>query len=735
MRNRIGKLCVILGCITLAAQGQTVHGVKGAALWFQAAPVTDSLLNEDYHFVDISDMGLTLHVGTGTTDYTQSRSFINTFNFKPAIDLSKPVGGLLTTFNHAGLQQTTVMGVFAPKTSTQNTYVYQMGGTNGFSLYTGKIAYAGGSSDLSYHPNLTDTLCSDFGNADKTLPRIITYTRTLMPSHSLWDAPETRTLQLFSSFNGYCPEMIVFNRMLSITERRKVESYLALKYGLTLLDSYYDSSGNLIWNAGNNAFHHRVTGIGNDGSLSQLMSTSSYVHWANAANRDYETFCNHDSYSLTSRNRLLTIGRELGNTIPSGKYMIWGDNGANLSWTSGTWHIMNRTWKMESSITNNTDTLSFEQEGLTVAGIKHKYSVTGTGSGKHVIIGPASSGDKCFEFTCPTSSTPTFQIGLFERDSTVVCKYGYQFANGLVNRIVNGVVQSPNLNSNNNCKGKTVRIYRHGAWMSLCIGNGFVEGSVINVPINDPMIRPTLVTDSPIRGDEADNSDVVVDGGLIDPFEPYPYLIGPQQYKGIISTVSAGLLNINNLRIGGFSDTGNLIELGYNTIANNSGPFNDAPSDTYLLINNTPAFTGSNVTYIKCDEIDTSRAKSIFHNVKIDPTEAHYFTFANGTPPTSSAKETLALDEEATDIASEESPVFGISLNGGSSREFTAWLDLPGSGEATLLLFDAAGRLYGEYSLNGSGRRTATFTINYPGVYIVKALTDNQEYTKKITVK
>ncbi|MBO5627379.1 MAG: T9SS type A sorting domain-containing protein [Prevotella sp.] len=736
MKKKITTLLIALGCSPLAAQGQSVHGVKGAALWFQAAPVTDSLLNEDYHFVDISDMGLTLHVGTGTTEYTQARNLINTFNFNPAIDISKPGSDLSTTFSHMGLQQATVIGVFAPKTSTQNTYVYQMGGTNGFSLYTGKIAYAGGSSDLSYHPNLTDTLCSDFGNADKTLPRIITYTRTLMPTHSLWNAQETKTFKLFKTFDGYCPEIIVFNRMLSLQERRKIESYLALKYGLTLLGSYYNSSGNLIWNAGNNAFHHRVTGIGNDGSLSQLMSTSSYVHWASAANRDYETFCNHDSYSLTSRNRLLTIGRERGNTIPPGKYMIWGDNGANLSWTSGTWHIMNRTWKMESSITNNTDTLSFEQEGLTVAGIKHKYSVTGSGNGKNVIIGPASSGDKYFEFTCPTSSTPTFQIGLFERDSTVVCKYGYQFANGLAKRIVNGVVQSSNLNdSNNNCKGKTVRIYRHGAWMSLCIGNGFVEGSVINVPINDPMIRPTLVTDSPIRGDEAESRDVVVGGGLIDPFEPYPYLIGPQQYKGIISTVSDGLLNINNLRIGGFSDTGNLIELGYNTIANNSGPFNDAPSDTYLLINNTPAFTGSNVTYIKCDEIDTSRAKSIFHNVKIDPTEAHYFTFANGTPPTSSAKETFDLKEEATTIEAEGSSVFGITSDGNNSREFTAWLDLPGNNMASLLIFDAAGRHYGEYSLNGSGRRTATFSVNAPGVYIVKALTDNQEYTKKITVK
>ena len=158
MKKKITTLLIALGCIPLAAQAQTVHGVKGAALWFQAAPVTDSLLNEDYHFVDISDMGLTLHVGTGTTDYTQSRSFINTFNFKPAIDLSKPVGGLLTTFNHAGLQQTTVMGVFAPKTATQLDSVYQVDGTDGITLITNKVIHGDNSSDLGYTPNLTGTL-------------------------------------------------------------------------------------------------------------------------------------------------------------------------------------------------------------------------------------------------------------------------------------------------------------------------------------------------------------------------------------------------------------------------------------------------------------------------------------------------------------------------------------------------------------------------------------------------
>ena len=158
MRNRIGKLCVILGCIPFAAQGQTVQGVKGTALWLQAAPVTDSLLNGSYHFHDRSGNELMLYAGTGTTEYTQARNLINTFNFNPAIDISKPDSALSTTFSHMGLQQATVIGVYATKTATQLDSVYQVDGADGITLITNKVIHGDNSSDLGYTPNLTGTL-------------------------------------------------------------------------------------------------------------------------------------------------------------------------------------------------------------------------------------------------------------------------------------------------------------------------------------------------------------------------------------------------------------------------------------------------------------------------------------------------------------------------------------------------------------------------------------------------
>lgn len=84
-------------------------------------------------------------------------------------------------------------------------------------------------------------------------------------------------------FYGMMAETILYNHKLSDEDRKKVNSYLALKYGLTLKDEfgqptdYVDSAGNLMWskeNIGNYAY--RITGIGKDtaSGLEQRQSKS-----------------------------------------------------------------------------------------------------------------------------------------------------------------------------------------------------------------------------------------------------------------------------------------------------------------------------------------------------------------------------------------------------------------------------------------------------------------------------
>ncbi|WP_077568808.1 S-layer homology domain-containing protein [Paenibacillus ihbetae] len=92
-----------------------------------------------------------------------------------------------------------------------------------------------------------------------------------------------------SIFNGRISEVILYNRKLEDYERQKVNSYLALKYGLTLKnengqpmdyiasDSTNGTDGTKMWTATKNVgYGNRITGIGLDetGNLNQKQSKS-----------------------------------------------------------------------------------------------------------------------------------------------------------------------------------------------------------------------------------------------------------------------------------------------------------------------------------------------------------------------------------------------------------------------------------------------------------------------------
>jgi hypothetical protein len=80
-------------------------------------------------------------------------------------------------------------------------------------------------------------------------------------------------------FKGNFPEFISFPFELTANEKNRVESYLALKYGITLNSStsYKDSNNTVFWKSVNaNIFPYHIFGIGRDkiSSLNQLQSQS-----------------------------------------------------------------------------------------------------------------------------------------------------------------------------------------------------------------------------------------------------------------------------------------------------------------------------------------------------------------------------------------------------------------------------------------------------------------------------
>ncbi|WP_189579791.1 Ig-like domain-containing protein, partial [Mongoliitalea lutea] len=149
-------------------------------------------------------------------------------------------------------------------------------------------------------------------------------------------------------FNGFIPEIILYNRDLTANERLRINSYLAIKYGVTLSQAtpqnYLAADGSTIfWNATSNASHNNnIAGIGRDDvtSLNQKQSRS--------INPGFQiTIGNGNTISSTNQanSQVFDLDRSA---------MLWGDNnGAVNAWTSlgapAGYQLLPRNWKIQET--------------------------------------------------------------------------------------------------------------------------------------------------------------------------------------------------------------------------------------------------------------------------------------------------------------------------------------------------------------------------------------------------
>ncbi|WP_299048013.1 T9SS type A sorting domain-containing protein [uncultured Polaribacter sp.] len=88
------------------------------------------------------------------------------------------------------------------------------------------------------------------------------------------------------SFDGKIAEVIGYRKVLNAEETKRIESYLAIKYALTLDNSgsvtqgdYLDSEGNIIWDASfNPPSHNKIIGIGRDENQRLLQKQSHTIN-------------------------------------------------------------------------------------------------------------------------------------------------------------------------------------------------------------------------------------------------------------------------------------------------------------------------------------------------------------------------------------------------------------------------------------------------------------------------
>lgn len=175
------------------------------------------------------------------------------------------------------------------------------------------------------------------------------------------------TSNIDNHYVGLIPEIVTYDRALTEEETERIESYLAIKYGITLGHNYYASdwdgtAGTVLYDItetdGDSLYDHNIAGIAKDSVISVLHQTQS---------------------KSINPEAILTIGLgaidnsnldniESGNLVPEAAGMMWGSTEGAAIWTNedapADFKILERQWRIQETSTS------------TVGGVKMQFDVS-----------------------------------------------------------------------------------------------------------------------------------------------------------------------------------------------------------------------------------------------------------------------------------------------------------------------------------------------------------------------
>ncbi|MGE8556626.1 MAG: beta strand repeat-containing protein [Chryseobacterium jejuense] len=169
----------------------------------------------------------------------------------------------------------------------------------------------------------------------------------------------------WGSHDGQMNEAIVFATPLTATEKARVDSYLAVKWGTTLMSDYVNSTNSIVWNT-SPTYQNNIFGIARD-NLSTL-----YQKQSRSENSNQKLIIGVGN-SLANTNAANT------NSLTEGQFLIAGDNGLKqelktlLPYTAGTNGEVNSRfesiWKVQNTGSVGTVTIAWPK------GVKNMYLV------------------------------------------------------------------------------------------------------------------------------------------------------------------------------------------------------------------------------------------------------------------------------------------------------------------------------------------------------------------------
>lgn len=347
---------------TIGARIQGPSSVTaGIAMWLRA----DDGGASGAQWSDFSGIGNTV---IQTASANQAVKQPASINFNPALKFDGANDYLSTSslFTGTGINNMHVYGVAATDAAAGNALFAEM--TSNGNYLQAHVPFTDGN--LYWDAPFGYRIATAWGGAT-TIPYLWTFTRSAVSG--LVAYRNKRSMGTFAGplnniagnnsrfnvgsqnaggnpFNGRIGELIVYNNSATITntQRLQIESYLALKYGLTLspaapVDYLSSDSTVKMWTAASNTgFGWHITGIGRDSvnMLNQKQSVS--------ADTGFIIVSLGSDTSATNAANPNTISNDRS-------FLVFGDNGAALNFTRPVAGLTNvdvafaRTWKLQKT--------------------------------------------------------------------------------------------------------------------------------------------------------------------------------------------------------------------------------------------------------------------------------------------------------------------------------------------------------------------------------------------------
>jgi hypothetical protein len=348
------------GAITITDNDTASPGGLGnnLQLWLDANTQVDTNNNNVTGWRDRAAGGLDVAQNTISSQPTQVN---NSLNFNPVVKFDG--NDLLETLNTlpADFAANSSVFVVTKSTSNNNNYLFTLNDTGSGRFlvhmpWSNNIYFdAGGTNNGRITIPYSNSDATDFNTwhfrSQTGVGQNIFRNSLSVASDSNTENPVTsnRKFQIAPQYQGEIAEVIVYNQALSQSDRHKVDSYLSLKYGLTLdqttATNYVNSSGSIIWNAttaGN--YKHDIAGIAIDSAsgLNQTQSKSS----------------NSDNIVIVSD----------ASNLEDGEALIWSNNNdvtdAFNTIDIGNYQKIARQWRIQETGEVGTVNLSFDLSNL-----------------------------------------------------------------------------------------------------------------------------------------------------------------------------------------------------------------------------------------------------------------------------------------------------------------------------------------------------------------------------------